>query len=68
MERVAHKIIDIVGHGRYTLHDIDALGFHIMNLSNYHVRRNMLTLADAIMYHHANPFAEEDEYVQDSLF
>jgi len=68
MEKEAKKIIDIVGHGRHSLHDIDRLGFHIINLSNYYVRRNMLAFADSILYHSENPFAEEDKYVQDSLF
>lgn len=67
MERVARKIVDLIADGRYSLPDMDALGFHIINLSTRQVQKNALAMADAITYYHANPFDGEN-YGQDTLF
>ena len=67
MERVARKIVDLIADGRHSLPDMDALGFHIINLSTRQVQKNALTMADAITFYHANPF-DGDDNGQDTLF
>lgn len=64
MERVARKIVDLIADGRYSLPDMDALGFHIINLSYRQVQKNALVMADSILYHNANPFDgdNDDQY------
>ena len=64
MERVANKIIDLIADGRYSVADMDSLGFHIINLSYRQVQKNALVMADAITYHHNNPFDgdTDDQY------
>jgi hypothetical protein len=67
MERVARKIVDLIADGRYSMVDIDHLGFHVINLSTRQVKANALALADSIMYHSGNPF-DGAPYEQDTLF
>ena len=67
MERQANKILDIIADGRYSLSDIDYLGFHVVNLSTRQVRKNALILADAIIHYSENPFSGEIDG-QDTLF
>jgi len=59
MQKVANKIIDLIADGRYTVSDMDALGFHIVNLSYRQVQKNALIMADAITHYHNNPFDGE---------
>ena len=66
MERVANKVVDLIADGRYSMVDMDSLGFHVINLSTRQVRANALAMADAIMYYSANPFGDIDG--QDTLF
>lgn len=66
MERVARKVVDLIADGRYSLVDMDHLGFHISNLSTRQVKANALAMADAITYYSANPFGDDDG--QDTLF
>jgi hypothetical protein len=61
MERVANKIVGLIADGRYSLQDMDALGFHIVNLSTRQVQKNAIVMADAILYHNANPFDGEND-------
>jgi hypothetical protein len=68
MQRPAEKIIDIIADARFTLQDMNMLGFHIINLSHRQVRKNAIVLADSILYHDANPYYEEVNYEQDALF
>ena len=67
MERQENKILNIISDGRYTLSDIDYLGFHIVNLSTRQVQKNALVLADAIIHYSENPFSGEIDG-QDTLF
>lgn len=67
MEKIANKIIGYIADGRYTLSDIDYLGFHIVNLSTRQVQKNALVLADAIIHYSENPFSGEIDG-QDTLF
>ena len=67
MERQANKILDIIADGRYSLSDIDYLGFHVVNLSTRQVRKNALTLADSIIDYSENPFSGDIDG-QDTLF
>ncbi len=67
MERIANKIVDLIADGRYTVTDMDALGFHIINMSHRQVRKNALVMADSIVYYSANPL-EADNYEQYTLF
>jgi hypothetical protein len=67
MERQANKILDIIADGRYSLSDIDYLGFHVVNLSTRQVRKNALTLADSIIHYSENPFSGDIDG-QDTLF
>jgi hypothetical protein len=67
MERVANKIIGLIADGRYSVSDMEALGFHIVNLSYRQVQKNALVMADSILYHSANPF-DGDNDGQDTLF
>ena len=68
MERLAHKIIDLLADSRYTLQDMNALGFHVTNLAHRQVRMNAITFADSILYHDAFPYHEGVMYEQDTLF
>lgn len=67
MERVARKIVDLIADGRYSVPDMDALGFHVINLSTRQVQKNALVMADAITFYHNNPF-DGDDNGQDTLF
>ena len=67
MEKIANKIIGYIADSRYTLSDIDYLGFHIVNLSTRQVQKNALVLADAIIHYSENPFSGEIDG-QDTLF
>lgn len=64
-QRRAEKIVDILADHRLTLHDIDSIAYHVVNLAYRETRKNALVLADAIMYHDANPFHGDDD---DTLF
>lgn len=61
MERRANKVIDVIADARLSMPDIDAIGYHIINLSNRKVRANALALADSIMYHETHPFSGDDD-------
>jgi hypothetical protein len=65
-QRAAQKIVDLLADGRYTVQDIEAIGYHIVNLSHRQVRNNALVMADSIMYHDAHPFDEGSN--DDTLF
>lgn len=67
MEKIARKIVDLIADGRYSVPDIDYLGFHIVNLSTRQVRKNALVLADAIIHYSENPFSGDIDG-QDTLF
>lgn len=67
-ERLAHKIIDLIAHGHYSLQDMNHTGFHVINLAHRQVRMNAITLADSILYHDAFPYHEGVEYEQHTLF
>lgn len=67
MEKIANKIVALIADGRFTLSDIDYLGFHIINLSTRQVRKNALVLADAIIHYSENPFSGDVDG-QDTLF
>lgn len=67
MEKQANKILDIIANGRYSVSDIDYLGFHIINLSTRQVRKNALILADSIIHYSENPFSGDIDG-QDPLF
>ena len=57
-QRAAQKIVDLLADGRYTIQDIESIGYHIVNLSHRQVRKNALVMADSILYHDAHPFDE----------
>lgn len=67
MERVARKVVDLIADGRYSMVDMNSLGFHVINLSTRQVKANALAMADSIMYYSANPFDGECDG-QDFLF
>lgn len=67
MEKIANKIVALIADGRFTLSDIDYLGFHIINLSTRQVRKNALVLADSIIHYSENPFSGDVDG-QDTLF
>jgi hypothetical protein len=67
MERQANKILNIIADGRYSVGDIDSLGFHVINLSTRQVRKNALVFADAIIHYSENPFSGDVDG-QDTLF
>lgn len=64
MERTARKIVDLIADGRYSMVDMDHLGFHVINLSTRQVRANALAVADSIMYYSTHPFDgdNDDQY------
>lgn len=66
MERVARKVVDLIADGRYSMVDMNSLGYHVINLSTRQVRANALAVADSILYHSANPYGDIDG--QDTLF
>jgi hypothetical protein len=68
MERIAIKIIDLVADARLGMSDIDRIGFHVVENAKHGARKNVLALADSIMYHDGHPYYGDDEYVQDTLF
>lgn len=62
MQRLADKVIDLLADSRYTMQDMDRLGFHVVDNSFRGVRQNVLALADSILYHSSTPFdGSEDE-------
>jgi hypothetical protein len=65
-ERTAQKIVDLLADGRYSIQDIEAIGYHIVNLSHRQVRKNALVMADSILYHDTHPF--DEGHNDDTLF
>ena len=56
MEIIARKVLDTLSDSRYTVSDIDYLGFHIINNASRYAEKNALILADAIIHYQENPF------------
>lgn len=67
-ERAASKVLDIIADGRWSMPDIDSIGYHVINLANRHVKANALALADSIMYYSTHPFDGGISDGQDTLF
>ena len=65
-QRTAQKIVDLLADGRYSVQYIEAIGYHIVNLSHRQVRKNALVMADSIVYHDTHPFYEGGN--DDTLF
>lgn len=70
MQRLADRLLDLLADSRYTMQDMDRLGFHVVDNSFRGVRQNVLALADSILYHSATPFdgSEDDNGNQYTLF
>tara|TARA_R110000803_G_scaffold54533_1_gene111240 strand:+ start:1430 stop:1639 length:210 start_codon:yes stop_codon:yes gene_type:complete len=69
MEIIARKVLDTLSDSRYTVSDIDYLGFHIINNASRYAEKNALILADAIIHYQENPFTGgTDESNEGTLF
>ena len=63
MEKIATKILNLVSDMRYTTHDMDALGFHLINMAPLGVRDQLCIMADSITYHNQQlPGSSDGQY------
>jgi hypothetical protein len=65
MERIALKILALLNDMGITNADLDNLAWQMVYQANRPLRKRIVILADAILFHHATMKNEED---QDGLF
>ena len=60
MEKAAQRILDTVSDMRYTMSDMDHLGFHLVNLAPLGVRDQLVIMSESIIEHNATLPGETD--------
>lgn len=68
MERIAQKILTMLDDVRWTVRDLDYLGWQLVYQSPKPMRKRIVILAEAITFHHQQQLAEDGKYEQDALF
>ena len=66
MDKAAQRILDTVSDMRYTMSDMDHLGFHLVNLSPLGVRDQLVIMSESIIEH--NTTLPGESYGQYTLF
>lgn len=63
MEKAAQRILDTVSDMRYTMSDMDHLGFHLINLAPLGVRDQLVIMSESIIEHNATlPGVTDGQY------
>lgn len=68
MERIAQKILAMLDDVRWTVRDLDYLGWQLVYQSPKPMRKRIVILAEAITFHHEQQLVEDGKYEQDALF
>lgn len=63
MEKAAQRILDTVSDMRYTMSDMDHLGFHLVNLAPLGVRDQLVIMSESIIEHNTTlPGVSDGQY------